>query len=117
MSIHAIRLAGPWELQVEGADPVRVRLPSEAPSNGRLIRKFHRPGGLDEGSEVRIELTSEKTHLVVRLNDHVLSAVAESPLQFNVTSLLQPFNSLCIQSVDEAAAILQSATMLILEAE
>ncbi len=117
MSIHSIRLAGPWELQAGSADPVRVQLPSDVPSNGQLIRKFHRPSGLDDGTEVRVELAANGAQLIVKLNDQVLSPVSESPLQFDITSQLQSFNSLCMRAADGEALVLQSAVLLIVETE
>lgn len=117
MSIHSIRLAGPWELEAGSADPVRVELPSCVPSNGQLIRKFHRPSGLDEGTEVQVELAASGAHLIVKLNDQVLSPTSESPLHFNITRQLQSFNSLCVQSADGETSVLQSAAIQIVETE
>jgi len=117
MSVHTIRLAGPWELQAEEEDPVRVQLPSHVPSNGRLVRKFHRPNGLSDDSEVRVELTVDSIRVVVRINDHQLSATSDSTLRFDITSYLQPFNSLSIQTTQTDPVVLQSAVLQICEAE
>jgi hypothetical protein len=117
MSIHTIRLAGPWELWAEGSDPVRVQLPSDVPSNGQLVRKFHRPDGLGDDSEVRVELTVNHGRVVVSINDHLLPATSESPPHFDITPFLQSFNSLCIQSTAGGTLVLQAAVIQIFEAE
>jgi len=117
MSVHLIRLAGPWELQAEAADPVRVKLPSKVPANGWLSRKFHRPSGLDHGSVVRVELNTDGIRLIVKLNGRELSPTSESPLQFDITSLLQAFNSLRVQADGVDESVLQSVVLQIIETE
>ena len=61
--MHVIRLHGPWTLEMgagEAAESRRVHLPREwslvtnaaATSAVALVRRFHRPTGLDEGTRV-----------------------------------------------------------------
>lgn len=123
-SVHTIRLAGPWELHVDGAEPARVKLPAELPvDSGCLLRKFHAPSGLNDDCDVRIVLSVSSQPGSVRLNDQAIepaeSTSADAILQiaYDVKPLLQSFNSLCISRSDDqqTAVTVQSAVMEIRE--
>ncbi len=127
MSVHTIRLAGPWELHQEGADPVRVQLPFEFPPDDpstRLLRRFHRPSGLTDGSRVRIVLKMTQAPGSVLVNDlqqslgETARTTEVTDYICDVTSQLQSFNSICIHSGHQpsAAVALQAAVMEIHEA-
>lgn len=100
MSIHQIRLAGPWELlsdedmaapqgsppqirQSPHRSPARCQLPydaevAEPPSSateGRVIlcRRFHKPAGLGADTEVRLVFTTNSPFLHSVLNQHSLA--------------------------------------------
>ncbi len=121
MSVHKIRLAGPWEWLPVGspnAAESRERKPCQLPfpeastpaaasavmeATGVLqpvwlFRRFHCPTGIDES--IKVLLAVELRHGVVQLQlngaDIVRhSAVADS-VRFDVTSSLKPFNELGI---------------------
>jgi len=63
---HIIRLNGPWEMTAGDQDePQRVKLPGSWPQilhaaqEGTVVLKrwFHRPTGIDDGSQVQLHLT------------------------------------------------------------
>ena len=106
MSTHTIRLAGPWELQVDSCDDsTRIQLPFDLPPNCHsvsLIRRFHRPSGLTDESLVRVELEMNGFVGHVTVNGEQISATQRSGTScssvgvpgFDVTSALLPFNVL-----------------------
>ncbi|MBA2116361.1 hypothetical protein [Bremerella alba] len=62
---HLIRLNGPWEMTIDAqGEPTRVKLPAawpqifQAASGGAVVLKrwFHRPTGIDDGSQVQLQL-------------------------------------------------------------
>jgi hypothetical protein len=119
MSIHKIRLAGPWELHKEGSEPTRVQLPFDMPSTDdtcQLIRKFHRPSGLTDDCQVRIVVTTN-TPLAVFINEEPVEPSAVSmesqscDSAYDATALLRPFNLLSVQSRDDAASHVQAAAI------
>ena len=123
MSVHTIRLAGPWELYQAGSEATRVKLPFEFPKPSdscRLVRKFHRPSGLTDDCEVRIVLQVSQQPMTVVVNDQVLqpSVTEEDTCSCDVTALLQSFNSLSLQVAENTAAavVVQAAVMEIHEA-
>jgi len=121
MSVHKIRLAGPWEWLPVGSSsaaercerrPCQLPFP-EAPapdsslavSEGTqilqpvwLFRRFHCPTGIDES--VRVLLAVEVLHGVVQLQlngaDIVPHSADDVGVRFDVTSSLKPFNELGI---------------------
>jgi len=99
MSVHTIRLAGPWELQTSSDATVeRVTLPHRISSGEELRRKFHCPSGLTNDSTVRIVLTSTGSDIQLQLNGRNAPPVANADGQFDVSGLLQPFNALTASS-------------------
>ena len=123
MSVHTIRLAGPWELHQAGSEATRVKLPFEFPEPSdscRLVRKFHRPSGLTDDCDVRIVLQVSRQLITIMVNDQELqpSVTGEDPCSYDVTALLQPFNSLSLQVAENTAAavVVQAAAMEIHDA-
>lgn len=75
---HIIRLNGPWEMTVGAqAEPTRVKLPGswpqilQAASEGACVlqRWFHRPTGIDDGSQVQLQLTDLPFQGSLEIND------------------------------------------------
>jgi len=63
---YHIRLNGPWEMTSDSqAEPIRVKLPKAWPQilqaasaeTVTLMRWFHRPTGIDDGSQVELHLS------------------------------------------------------------
>jgi len=113
MSTHNIRLAGPWELHLEGSEPTRVQLPLQLRTTDnacRLIRKFHRPSGLTAECQVRIIATTSIMPLTVLINGTPAepSAVSKEKQSckatYDVTTQLKEFNLLSIQPTAGTAA-------------
>ena len=124
MSIHTIRIAGPWERHTADAELVRVTLPCQVPGDEpicELIRKFHRPSGLTDASEVHIVFTADTASLQLRLNGRPVpasgsrSSASWTEVTFKVTPLLESFNSLSIRGAEKNAMTLHSAVMQIHE--
>ena len=98
---HEIRLAGPWEVCHDGDDWERCVLPFPADDSPdvadfRLRRKFHRPSGLDEQSQVAIVVTINGDLLAAKLNGtDTLTGATESDgtVVFDVTGRLQESNT------------------------
>ena len=103
MSVHSIRLAGPWEEQHGNADDMKVQLPyslSEARESVGLRRHFHRPSGLSEASRVRIALTAEGCPLQIAVNGQRMEptiGTGENRCVFDVTDHLDSFNTLDVK--------------------
>lgn len=126
-SVHTIRLAGPWELHSGSSAPRRVTLPCELPPAGgqsHLLRKFHRPAGLEADSQVRIALRAGHPSLSVQLNGEPLAPLHPSQqaegasFSYDITARLQPFNRLTVQAAAGNAAsgaTLQTAVLEIHE--
>ena len=75
MSVHTIRLAGPWQLE-SANDSSRTRLPVEC-SRGTgfcVARRFGRPGRLDDGERVWLVIDGLSGEAEILLN--------EVPLEF-----------------------------------
>lgn len=128
-SVHTIRLAGPWELHTGSPSPQRVTLPCELPparDSTHLLRKFHRPSGLEADGEVRIMLRADQPSLSVQLNGELLSPLPDTQqpdtqqadaasLTYDVTARLQSFNSLTVRAAEGPGAVLQAAVLEIHE--
>ncbi|MEZ6061290.1 MAG: hypothetical protein R3C19_13180 [Planctomycetaceae bacterium] len=110
-SVHEIRLAGPWEFtRAESPDsPQRCTLPiavdeaRQAPGAVTLTRRFHRPTGLDAGSQVRIAVDFRGDTPLVAVNGVLLDmcecsvpASETQQAEFNITGALRDFNTLTI---------------------
>jgi hypothetical protein len=92
---HIIRLREPWE---------RERL---ADGSLRLMRRFHRPTGLDETSRVWLVVENLDGAAEVSLNDRVLGrlsggqkpsddAVTKAQARIEITQSLRPHNMIAI---------------------
>ena len=103
---------------------VRVALPCQVPGDdrsGELIRRFHRPSGLTDASEVHIVITADTASLEVKLNDQPVHASGSrssgscTEFEFVVTPLLKSFNSLSIHNAENRPLTVQSAVLEIHE--
>lgn len=116
MSVHRIRLKGPWQFEWIGDAPAasgsdwqhsgRVKMPAEwsaifGPAAGtvRFRRRFHRPTNLDDDERVWIvfdALGGTGTVLVngAKLGELVTSA---TPQRFDMTAELQPSSELIVE--------------------
>ena len=120
MSIHNIRLAGPWELHQQGSEATRVQLPFELQTTDntcQLIRNFHRPSGLTDECQVHIVATTSITPLTVLVNGKLVepSAVSKGEQSceatYDATTLLKAFNSLSIQSAAGAPSTVRAVAI------
>ena len=81
--MHTIRLRHPWAFDV---------LPDGRTS---YARKFHRPTGLtSERVTLNLHCNAPWTCTAIRLNNNLLEDSAGDSLRLDVTSQLQPFNTL-----------------------
>jgi hypothetical protein len=122
MTVHTIRLAGPWEQQTDGAGAVRIVLPccvsgDELPA--ALIRKFHRPSGLTDKSKVHIIVMVDTGSLDATLNGQPVPASdcqrsgSWFEVSLDVTAMLESFNALSIRGHENRGLTLRSAVMQI----
>lgn len=125
MSVHTIRLAGPWEVHEDAAAPVRVKLPHALTATAPLVRRFHRPSGLTDDCVVHIVLTSSHAGLAITVNGKPLASCdsategEEHLCRYDVTSELQTFNTLRVMPApeDDGQWTLHAAAMQIHEAQ
>jgi hypothetical protein len=138
--VHRIRLSAAWnidsgEKNINSTD-IRIHLPHEPDvpldegATLRLLRRFHRPTGLAEDSQVRLVLQSTIPVMQVVLNEQAIAATAMEQLQrvieqgeaswlvpaneqqlpehvirFDIGTALQPFNHLSLTlTADQLAA-------------
>ncbi|MCH2209968.1 MAG: hypothetical protein MK110_01600 [Fuerstiella sp.] len=122
MTVHTIRLAGPWEQQTAGTDAVRIVLPCSVSTDrppAALIRKFHQPGGLTDRSKVHIVITVDTTLFDATVNGQSVPAAdcrqsgSWFEISLEITTVLKPFNTLSIRSHKDRKLTLQSAVMRI----
>ena len=75
MNIHTIRLRGPWQRVKESGAGQRIRLPIDclAGEETRLMRRFGRPGRLDEGERVWLVIAGLSGQAQVLLNQSPLA--------------------------------------------
>ena len=117
MSVHRIRLIGPWSFEWQPASEMvsASNLPGEIagtvkmPSDWRSLfgeyagcvafsRRFHRPTNLDPHEQVWIVLTGVGGDARVSLNGEELAQFRDGEAaEVDVTSRLQRFNELSIQ--------------------
>jgi|HubBroStandDraft_6_1064221.scaffolds.fasta_scaffold236976_1 hypothetical protein len=109
MSVHRIRLRGPWQLQSalsSEAPPRTVRLPArwselleEGPRQLRLCRRFHRPTNLAPDDQVAVTIAELPIGAQVQLNGTPLGMSAEPDAESSVfpTPHLQATNLLTIE--------------------
>ena len=78
MSVHTIRLAGPWQLESATDATFRTRLPIDCPRGARLCaaRRFGRPGRLDVGERVWLVIDGLAGEAEILLNKVPLELVA-----------------------------------------
>jgi len=129
MLTHTIRLAGPWELTVDGRDdPVCVRLPFALPDDTRtaqLTRRFHRPAGLTVQTVVRIEIGLNDRLRQLDVNGTQIPVIQPDIREsatgwisaFDLTTALLPFNVLQIELAADTGrpSEIQSAVLVIVE--
>lgn len=106
---HEIRLAGPWEYSTADGEWQRTVLPfpTDVPlanaTSVQLRRKFHRPSGLDDTSQVFIVADVNAPMSALDLNDVELPVAPNTPtdeaagerkeLAVEVTTALENFNT------------------------
>ncbi|MEI8381930.1 MAG: hypothetical protein WCJ09_17505 [Planctomycetota bacterium] len=111
MSVHRIRLAGPWEYTwLESLDhkhPEQASGTIKIPADWQVVfglvagsavfsRKFHRPTNLEPHEQVVMHFKGIAGSGEIRLNDVVLMAFSETAgvLECDITTSMQPFNRL-----------------------
>ncbi len=114
MSVHRIRLAGPWGYTwLESLDhkkPEQVSGTIKIPADWQVVfglvagsaifsRKFHRPTNLEPHEQVVMHFKGIAGSGEIRLNDVVLMKFPESAgvLECDITTSMQAFNRLEIQ--------------------
>ena len=114
VSVHRIRLAGPWEFKwLQSLGPGRpeqasgsIKIPSDwqvlfgtAAGVAVFSRKFHRPTNLEPHEQVVLHFKGIAGHGEIRLNDVVLMSFPETngSLECEITNSMQAFNRLEIQ--------------------
>jgi hypothetical protein len=101
---HRIRLRGPWICQASGRGKlpaVRVTMPDGWSQSGltdfrgelRCTRHFGYPGRIDAGERVWLTVEGVSVPATLTLNGRCLG-ICEKTAEFDVTSLLQPRNTL-----------------------
>ena len=60
----------------------------------RVMRTFHRPTGLDSGSQVDLVIEPVSAPCTVRLNGVAIGSIDAAPGRFSVAQHLQPTNEL-----------------------
>ncbi len=107
---HRIRLAGPWEWCGIGdpQEPLIKKTGCQLPftlaedlcdAGVMLMRRFHRPTGIDDTTKMRIVLVASVQPTDVQLNGKTLPACEstdESEYCFDLTGRAEPFNQLSI---------------------
>ena len=100
MTVHIIRLAGPWQRIDESDSGHRTRLPVDRlPGEEiRLVRRFGRPGRLDTGERVWLVIAGLSGPAEITLNQSPLDMPA-SPEGFrgDITDRLESDNWISIQ--------------------
>ena len=111
MSVHRIRLRGPWRyesLSAEITDPASGRVPlpgawqelfGEVAGRVRFSRTFHRPTNLEPGSRVHLVFEGLGGAAEISLNGRKIGesangTAAEDSLRIEVTERLNPHNEL-----------------------
>jgi len=120
VSVHSIRLAGPWETIQDRAESQRVTLPYSVPDGVDSIilrRRFHRPSGLENDSLVRIVLTTIGALSHVTINDRRIEltpGAQDDRSVFDITDQLNNFNCLEV-TIGQDVRELRSAVLEIFE--
>lgn len=99
--MHVIRLHGPWTAEITGPGPPetrRVHLPREwselselaCKSGVALVRRFHRPTGLDDQTRVDLALPSAWPIASVMMNGERQEARSDGELQrFDISKAIR----------------------------
>jgi hypothetical protein len=114
MSVHRIRLRGPWDYAVlagEGAGPLppsgRAKMPADWQSlfgadfrgRGQFRRGFHQPTGVEGSQRVWLSIDAGPAFSIdaVALNGTPLEVANASALRIDITDLLRPHNELVLE--------------------
>ena len=130
--MHAIRLRGPWEYSIGGTSvagridfpcswrELTAAIPSAAGkpldwTPATLLRRFHRPTGLEAGDRVLLSLAHCGQGLTARLNGAVLELLKrpDGTLEADITGLLADQNELAVDLAPPSPALLDSSTPLL----
>lgn len=105
---HHIRLAGPWDRNDGCKDPEewqRSQLPAEIGLSSQIRRRFHRPSGLNDQSQVSIVIQATEA-VQVELNGRPLLATTDGKEQvFSASEALVAFNCLILKSATAAEVV------------
>lgn len=115
MTVHRIRLRGPWQVRPHSGGPAgRMTIPGTlrdggwAGLSGRVsfYRRFGRPSNLSAGDEVWLVFERVSGPAEVRLNDHRLGAF-DGAWSIEVTAGLQDRNELevAVEAADDGGGI------------
>lgn len=98
---HEIRLAGPWELCHSGDVWERCALPyptagAELKADCRLRRKFHRPSGISEQTQLAIVVAVTGAVPTAEMNGVAVTALTEADglVVFDVTKELSEYSTI-----------------------
>ncbi len=105
ISRHHIRLQGPWQVIAPGElDRTEVRLPAswaslfgECSGTATFIRKFNSPTNLTSRDQLFLRFPEGGGRIVsCLLNEIALTALADSPSVFEITSAIQLHNEVAV---------------------
>ena len=92
--MHAIRLAGPWEVVRGDAPPRRVRMPAaweavfSTPGTAVFRRRFNRPTGLGEDTRLWLSVREYGGTITVHLDgERIADPAPGEPVRVEVTCL------------------------------
>ena len=91
--MHTIRIAGPWQVFVEGEPDRRVKLPAEWAELGvagdrmTLRRRFNRPTGLTESHRVWLCVAVCEASLTVALDGKEIARASDSPVRCDISAM------------------------------
>ena len=91
--MHAIRLAGPWEVVRGDAPPRKVRMPAaweavfSTPGTAVFRRRFNRPTNLGDGTRLWLSVPEYAGAIAVRLSGEPLGTATGEPFRAEVTGL------------------------------
>lgn len=104
---YIIRLNGPWEMTVDALDSSqRVKLPASWPqvlkaaSDGKVVLKrwFNRPTGIDDGSQVHLQMVDMPFQGEAWIDDASLGEFPSSPK--HAVDIKQHLNGRCCLTVE-----------------
>lgn len=125
---HDIRLAGPWEYSTSDDKPwIRCQLPWQALADvdsSTVRRKFHRPSGLSESSELQILLFADGSIPVITINGKVIEGsttqdgsddAASTENCFDVSAALSEFNTVEVSFGSSSQIRIERAVLRIMD--